>query len=245
MAAAKKSTARQKPTAQQRAQAKARAGGNNPIIVTNKGLKKLGKAALIAASFTPVGRVATGAIKASRTTGIAGFGASRTPAQSFGKYAQIDNVNSKIARKIGDKISGASSKKVQKKLNKYAKSDSKDSRVDPQFANHPGSLSLKGNKKVNDPKAKFPTARQSVRWRAAEDKAAAKANARGLKAAQGKSLAPKKYKADSEGRKQVKRFAAPLEKFNGKKTSMRMGAQAVDAGRSSMKIKPAVKNRSK
>lgn len=79
----------------------------------------------------------------------------------------------------------------------------------------------------------------------AEAKAAAKANARGLKAAQGKSLAPKKYKADSEGRKQVKRFAAPLEKANGKKTAMRMGAQTVDIGRSSMKIKPAVKNRGK
>lgn len=76
-------------------------------------------------------------------------------------------------------------------------------------------------------------------------KAEAKANARGLKAAQGKSLAPKKYKPDTEGRKQVKRFAAPLEKANGKKTSMRMGAQAVDAGRSSMKIKAAPKNRSK
>jgi hypothetical protein len=79
----------------------------------------------------------------------------------------------------------------------------------------------------------------------AAKKAAVKANARGLKAAQGKSLAPKKYKADSEGRKQVKRFAAPLEKFNGKKTSMRMGAQAVDAGRSSLKIKAAPKNRNK
>ena len=45
-----------KPTKQQAAQAKARAGGNNPIKVTNKGLKKLGSAALIAASLTPVGR---------------------------------------------------------------------------------------------------------------------------------------------------------------------------------------------
>ena len=72
-----------------------------------------------------------------------------------------------------------------------------------------------------------------------------KANARGLKAAQGKSLAPKKYKPDTEGRKQVKRFAAPLEKANGKKTSMRMAAQTIDIGRSSLKIKPAPKNRGK
>lgn len=45
-----------KPTKQQVAQAKARAGGNNPIKVTNKGLKKLGSAALIIGSVTPVGR---------------------------------------------------------------------------------------------------------------------------------------------------------------------------------------------
>jgi len=51
----------QKPTKQQIAQAKARAGGNNPVKVTNAGLKKLGNAALIAASFTPAGRVARGA----------------------------------------------------------------------------------------------------------------------------------------------------------------------------------------
>ena len=48
--------AAQKPTKQQVAQAKARAGGNNPVKVTNAGLKKLGSAAVIAASFTPVGR---------------------------------------------------------------------------------------------------------------------------------------------------------------------------------------------
>lgn len=45
-----------KPTKQQVAQAKARAGGNNPIKVTSSGLKKLGTAAAIAASLTPVGR---------------------------------------------------------------------------------------------------------------------------------------------------------------------------------------------
>jgi hypothetical protein len=47
-----------KPTKQQIAQAKARAGGNNPVKVTNAGLKKLGSAAVIAASFTPAGRAA-------------------------------------------------------------------------------------------------------------------------------------------------------------------------------------------
>jgi len=61
MAAAKK------PTAQQKAQAKARAGGNDAIKVTKAGVKRLGKAALIAGSLTPVGRgvkVASMAVKA-------------------------------------------------------------------------------------------------------------------------------------------------------------------------------------
>ena len=68
-----------KPTKQQIAQAKARAGGNNPVKVTNAGLKKLGQAAVIAASFTPVGRVAKGAataakaIKAEATMAKAGW----------------------------------------------------------------------------------------------------------------------------------------------------------------------------
>ena len=60
-----------KPTKQQIAQGKARAGGNNPINVTNAGLKKLGSAALIAASFTPAGRavkVAATAAKAAKAT---------------------------------------------------------------------------------------------------------------------------------------------------------------------------------
>jgi hypothetical protein len=47
-----------KPTKQQVAQAKARAGGNNPVKVTDAGLKKLGSAAVLAASLTPSGRAA-------------------------------------------------------------------------------------------------------------------------------------------------------------------------------------------
>jgi hypothetical protein len=56
-----------KPTKQQIAQGKARAGGNNPINVTNAGLKKLGSAALIAASFTPAGRAVKAAATAAKT----------------------------------------------------------------------------------------------------------------------------------------------------------------------------------
>ena len=73
-----------------------------------------------------------------------------------------------------------------------------------------------------------------------EAKASAKIEKKAIKAAQGKSLAPKKYKPDTEGRRQVKRFAAPLEKANGRKEAMRMAAQTIDIGRSSLRIKPAV-----
>jgi hypothetical protein len=55
-----------KPTKQQVAQGKARAGGNNPIKVTNAGLKKLGSAVAIAASLTPTGRVVRGAATAAK-----------------------------------------------------------------------------------------------------------------------------------------------------------------------------------
>ena len=63
MAAAKK------PTAQQKAQAKARAGGNDPIKVTNAGAKRLGKAALIAASVIPAGRGVKAAVTAAKVAG--------------------------------------------------------------------------------------------------------------------------------------------------------------------------------
>lgn len=195
--------------------------GNKVKKILKNTAKQTGKDLLMLGTIVGPGKAVKGAqmvAKASRTTGIAGFGAARTPAQNFGKYAQIDDVKSKTARKIGDKISGASSKKVQKKLNEYAKSDSKNYNIDPQFATHPGSISLKGNKRVIDPKGKFPTARQSVRWRKAEDKAGAKANARGLKAAQGKSLASPVKKAaakkNAKERAMVKRIAQANKSLN-------------------------------
>jgi hypothetical protein len=174
------------------------------------------------AAVTPVGRLATGAIKASRTTGIAGFGAAKTPAQNFGKYAQISDVKSKTARKIGDKISGASSKKVQKRLNEYANADVKSGRIDRDFATHPGSLSYKGNQKVRDPKAKFPTARESVRYRKAEDKKDAAASARGLKAANKPTRASK-----SNEIKMVNKLAA---------TNKKMGQKSPDATRNAARV---------
>ncbi len=83
----------QKPTKQQIAQAKARAGGNNPIKVTNAGLKKLGSAALIAASFTPVGRaakIATTAVRASNAAKTAR--ATKTLATSKAAAAKTEQI---------------------------------------------------------------------------------------------------------------------------------------------------------
>jgi hypothetical protein len=65
-----------KPTKQQIAQAKARAGGNNPIKVTDAGLKKLGKVAVTAATLLPAGR----AVKAVTTAAKTAKTAKRIPA---------------------------------------------------------------------------------------------------------------------------------------------------------------------
>ena len=137
MAAAKK------PTSQQVAQGKARAGGNNPIKVTDAGLKKLGKVAVTAATMLPAGR----AVKAASVIAKAG---------SEGR-----------------------------------------------------------------------------------------AIARGLKAAQGKSLAPKGYKPDTAGRTEAKRFAEPLKKTFGNKDAARHGSDAVGMGRTSYKIEGSPVNKGK
>lgn len=70
-------------------------------------------------------------------------------------------------------------------------------------------------------------------------------DSRALKAANGPSLAPKEYKPDVAGRAEVKRYAAPLKNYNGDKNAMRMGAQAVEAGRSSLAIPKAPINKGK
>jgi hypothetical protein len=167
-------------------------GGLRTGKVSKKQMAGTRKVVGAIAAVTPVGRLATGAVKASRTTGIAGHGASKTAKQSFGKYATRVEVKSKTARKIGDKISGASSKKVQKRLNKYAIGDEVAGRIERGWGNHPGWVSYKGYKKVIDPKANFPTARQSVRWRKAEDKAETRSTKRALKSVNTKKYTKKK-----------------------------------------------------
>ena len=74
-------------------------------------------------------------------------------------------------------------------------------------------------------------------------KAQAKANKRGLKAAQGKSLAPRGYKPDTRGRARAKEFAEPLIKSRGRKEAMRDGARALDIERTRLEFPKAPKNK--
>ena len=97
----KENTMATKPTKQQVAQAKARAGGNNPIKVTNSGLKKLGSAALLAASFTPVGRAAKVAATVAKATKTAKAEGVMAKTAAAAKTAQIakNSVKAKPAAK--------------------------------------------------------------------------------------------------------------------------------------------------
>jgi hypothetical protein len=85
-----------KPTKQQVAQGKARAGGNNPIKVTNAGLKKLGQVAVVAGvNLIPTGRAASTVAKfvsASKATKISS-GAPKVKTRTFtqGSKAKITN----------------------------------------------------------------------------------------------------------------------------------------------------------
>ena len=180
--------AAKKPTKQQIAQAKARAGGNTTSKTTPARMAKGAKdIALFAATIAGPGKVAKAA-------------------KAVSKARDGYKVSSKSAQKIGDKISGTSSKKVQQKLNDIAGKDWKDTaQRNPDmtgeeayiWSKHPAMVSRKGFEKgVN--KGKTVTDRQSVRYRKAEDKAAAKANARGLKAANKPTKASKTFEGNNK-----------------------------------------------
>lgn len=176
-----------KPTKQQIAQAKARAGGNNPVKVTNAGLKKLGQAALIAASFTPVGRVARGAATAAK----AASGARK--ASTVGKSSR---------QAYDYPVSGKSANKV---IPNVGKADAK--------YRYGKDMSISNNVKIKDavsPSGKttsrggvLQVERQNTRLAAPISKAEAKANARGLKAAN-KKTNKVGSKADKEIRSRTK-----------------------------------------
>ena len=122
---------------------------------------------------------------------IVGPGKAVKGASMVAKARAGQQVSSKVAKKVGDKISGTTSKKVQGKLHKIAIKDAEqtarlnkdlDGYGSYAWSKHPAMVSGKGfDRSVN--KGKTVTDRQSVRYRKAEDKSAAKANARGLKAA--------------------------------------------------------------
>jgi hypothetical protein len=156
-----------KPTKQQIAQAKARAGGNNPVKVTNAGLKKLGSAALIAASFTPAGRVAKVAATAAKAT----------------KAAKA----AKSSRQAGDyAVSGRSANRVIPNVG----------RADAKYR-YGRDMDVSKNLKIKDavsPSGKttrsggvLQVTRQNDRLANPLSRAEAKANARGLRAANKKT----------------------------------------------------------
>ena len=133
-----------KPTKQQVAQAKARAGGNNPVKVTNAELKKLASGALIAASFIPVGR---------------GVKAAGTAAKVAGKVAKEVASSPKIVRKIQGKQMVKQTKKavnavadIQQKVKAetIAKNSVKTVKADPLSR---ASKNIKSNEKVQNAKS--------------------------------------------------------------------------------------------
>ena len=163
-----------KPTAQQKAQAKARAGGNNPIKVTNAGVKRLGKAALIAGSLTPAGRgvkAASMAVKAAKAIKSA-----------------------KSSRQAGDiVVSAQSAKRVVPKMGDRSVSISEN--VSIKNAKSPsGKISVGGGA--------GQVLKQNLRSLSSVSKAEAKANARGLKAAN----KPKGKKMSSKDIKKFEKF---------------------------------------
>lgn len=103
------------PTKQQVAQAKVRAGGNNPIKVTNSGLKKLGTAAITAATFTPVGRSAKVAVAAAKPIAAAARNAAGTKFINATMGKKSANAYAKAAAKrTADRVQTAKDLKATK-----------------------------------------------------------------------------------------------------------------------------------
>lgn len=106
-----------------------------------------------------------------------------------------------------------------------------------------GGITGKGAKQVNPMYRNMDKQVTPLSKNAKINKAEAKANARGLKAAQGKSLAPRGYKPDTAGRARAKEFAEPLVKNWGRKEGMAMGAQVADIERRALGFTKAPKNK--
>jgi hypothetical protein len=191
-----------KPTKQQIAQAKARAGGNNPIKVTNAGLKKLGGAAVLAASMTPVGRV----VRTAATVAKVGSAAKRTKTMAdAAKKAEAIKIAKTVAKKPEASVKvvparGSSYNKVanQKETdrllrNPMPKSTPKSGRGSARPDDEVAKIKVSDNVTARVPaKSNYEFAKDMSRFGKIQKqnagplkptKAEAKANARGLKAA--------------------------------------------------------------
>lgn len=155
-----------KPTKQQVAQAKARAGGNNPVKVTNAGLKKLGSAAVTAATFVPAGR----AVKVAVTAAKAAKGAKAAKTAKSARQAYDYPVSGKSANKVIPNVGKAKAEYRYGKDMDISKTVKIKDAVSPS-----GRTTSRGGA--------LQVERQNTRLAAPLSKAEAKANARGLKAA--------------------------------------------------------------
>jgi hypothetical protein len=206
-----------KPTKQQIAQAKARAGGNNPVKVTNAELKKLGSGALIAASFTPAGRavkVAATAVKAAKTAKAASIAQKKNYAEKVTAPAKRVVEAAKREKETGVRVVPAQGKSYNKVANQkeveritrnpMPKGQKTSARPDSEVAKIPVTKNVtarvpaKSNYEFAKDMTRFEKIRKQSLTPAKTTKAEAKANARGLKAAQGKSLASPAKKAVSK-----------------------------------------------
>lgn len=159
-----------KPTKQQIAQAKARAGGNNPVKVTNAGLKKLGNAALIAATFTPVGRVAKVAATAAKVTKAAKAAKAVKSSRQAGDYV----VSGRSANRVIPNVGKADAKY------RYGKDMDVSKNLKIKDAVSPSGKTTRSG-------GVLQVTRQNDRLANPISRAEAKANARGLKAANKKT----------------------------------------------------------
>jgi hypothetical protein len=191
-----------KPTKQQIAQAKARAGGNNPVKVTNAELKKLGSGALIAASFIPAGRavkVAATAVKAAKTAKAASIAQKKNYAEKVTAPAKRVAEAAKREKETGVKVvpaRGSSYNKAanQKEAERLARKpmpkgqrtsalpDEKVAKI-PVTKNVTARVPAKSNYEFAKDMTRFEKIRKQSLAPAKTTKAEAKANARGLKAA--------------------------------------------------------------
>ena len=192
-----------KPTKQQVAQAKARAGGNNPVKVTDAGLKKLGSVAIMAASLTPVGRgvkaasmVAKAASTAKRTK-IMANATKKAEATKIAKTAAKKPESSvKVVKAQGKASNKFRNEKEAERLARTAKpktASSKDLRGTARQDYEVAKIKVSDNVTARVPaKSNYEFAKDMSRFGKIQKqnagplkptKAEAKANARGLKAA--------------------------------------------------------------